>query len=591
MKKFYLLSLLVCLCSAVFGQNTVYIYASGAAGSYTSGGSDGFTRIDDDIISSAGDRGYGVFDLSGIPPGATITSCVIGYNVASVVGGGPASGCNTYAYAGDLSAITDPGILYTAMNSGTLINTGSYGTAPGNRTFTSNVTTTGFIQSHYTSGAPISICWTGGAARTYTITGESGIESTVSTHAPYLMITYTCAGLSPVAVTNISTFICPYTSFSLNGSATGAASYLWTGPAGYSTTVVNPTIADGIATSEVYTLTAYNAAGCSYSNTVLVPVHPRPYNYINVLNYTAFCFGDAAQLEAPVPFSITYNYQWYNNDTLITGATAANYAATITGDYKVVVTDMSTGCFDTTPVATHVFMLDGADVTLSPAGRFYLCPGNSTTITVNTNNVTTDINFQWQKNGVDITGANSNSYTTNTAGFYKCILYAVAPTCTATSQIDTVIVNGNPVPAISVSGAALTTAGTYTSYQWYLNTVAIPGATSSSIVPSSNGSYRVRVSDASSCSGYSAAFAYYTAGAGHLNIAGVSIWPNPAGNVLHIESPVTVKAVITGLEGRMQLEQANATDLDISRLANGVYIVTLYSADGARIAVQQVVKQ
>ena len=41
------------------------------------------------------------------------------------------------------------------------------------------------------------------------------------------------------------------------------------------------------------------------------------------------------------------------------------------------------------------------------------------------------------------------------------------------------------------------------------------------------------------------------------------IYPNPANDVLHIAAKQDVRAVITGIDGKMILEQAHAADMDI----------------------------
>src|ERR1700733_2038669 len=102
MKQVYFLLLLCCLGYTGFGQTTTTIYSTGVAGSYTSATGTSTTRTDGNInCTSTTERGYAVFNLSAIPPGSTITSCIIGYYVITYGGSGTASGWDVYGYPGN----------------------------------------------------------------------------------------------------------------------------------------------------------------------------------------------------------------------------------------------------------------------------------------------------------------------------------------------------------------------------------------------------------------------------------------------------------------------------------------------------------
>lgn len=234
MKKIYLLFLLSCISSAVFAQTTVTLYSTGAAGSFTTGSATSFgTRTDGAIVTTASgffsSRGYAVFDLGTLPPGITVTSCVIGFNDSGYNGTGTPSGWNTYGYAGDLSTVTVAATLYANMVAGTSLSTATYGTAPGDRTLASSAASVGFIQAQ--AGNKVSICWTGGGSRIYSIKGETGAAALTSppNHAPYLQITYTCAGVSGVSAVAAPSPVCAGSTVTLTGNATGASTYSWSG--------------------------------------------------------------------------------------------------------------------------------------------------------------------------------------------------------------------------------------------------------------------------------------------------------------------------------------------------------------------------
>jgi hypothetical protein len=80
---------------------------------------------------------------------------------------------------------------------------------------------------------------------------------------------------------------------------------------------------------------------------------------------------------------------------------------------------------------------------------------------------------------------------------------ASAAGCSAVSAPVHVIAHPAPVPSIAVAGATLTSTPE-AAYQWYQDSVAIPGATSMSLTVGASGSYGVAVVDSLGCAGRSA---------------------------------------------------------------------------------------
>src|SRR6202034_3868357 len=115
---------------------TINILSTGASNSYTTASATTFgggLRIDGTIGATSNTvRGYAVFNLSSIPAGAIITSCVIGFDVTTY-GGTTPSGWVTYGYAGNLSTVTVAATLFADMVTGTVLSNASYGTAVGNQ--------------------------------------------------------------------------------------------------------------------------------------------------------------------------------------------------------------------------------------------------------------------------------------------------------------------------------------------------------------------------------------------------------------------------------------------------------------------------
>ncbi len=87
-----------------------------------------------------------------------------------------------------------------------------------------------------------------------------------------------------------------------------------------------------LSLAEVATL--YNAVSCV-----------APIASITTQGNSTFCAGGSCTLNANAGNS--YTYQWYNNGTLINGATAITFTASQAGNYTVKVTDGLTSCFTT----------------------------------------------------------------------------------------------------------------------------------------------------------------------------------------------------------------------------------------------------
>lgn len=588
MKKTLLFLIAACTSILAFGQNTVDIYAASTVGSYVTGNSTNTTRTDNVIQSSIFRRGYAVFDLSSIPATAVVTSVELNFNLESVSAGG-GSGWTTCGYVGDLSSITTAGPLYAAMDPASLdtLYEDAYGTPVGNKTFPSDVRAENFVDANL--GSVITVVWTTRTFRQYTMTGETGTATTTGFHAPYLRITYNCPYVSGVMASGPAVAPCPNAAFSLSGSATGEiAGYQWTGPLGYTSTEASPTISTGLPSSATYTLAVTDTSGCTIKTTALATILPNPPTYLLTYTSTAFCNADSVILYAPVAAGNTY--QWYDGSTPIAGATDTAYISRNTGNYAVEITDAN-GCTDMTGVATPTVMLDTPAVT--PEDSLLLCMGDNGTLEVNTNGITSGLGFQWQKDGVDIPGALSNTHLASVSGVYRCMVTVTAGTCTATSKEVVVEVNDYPIPVVSYSGFVLSTSNIYAGYQWFLNTVAIPGATSASFVPTTAGNYRVRVVDLAGCIAFSTGYpvSIVSVGVSSINNISVRLFPNPTNGVLHIESPVPVDAVISSLDGKVVGEYNGASQINLHSLSAGIYVVNVYTKSGERILVEKLVKE
>ena len=139
--------------------------------------------------------------------------------------------------------------------------------------------------------------------------------------------------------------------------------------------------------------------------------------------------------------------QWQLNGATISGASAASYVATTSGNYVCVVTN-SCGSGTSNIIAVTVGVPFSSTITAS--GSTSLCTGGS--VTLNATPAGTGYTYQWRNNGVNMSGDTANSYIANAAGSYDVVIYNG---CTSVSNVIAVTVNPNPVPTATPTDTAI----------------------------------------------------------------------------------------------------------------------------------------
>ena len=296
--------------------------------------------------------------------------------------------------------------------------------------------------------------------------------------------------------------------FSVTATGTAPLSYQWqkdgvdiSAATGSSYTTPAATLADdgaqfsctvtndyGSASSDPATLTV-NAAGSSPSITV------QPENQ-SVTEGQSATFSITAIGTAPL------SYKWQKEGADISGATGASYttpattladdgaqfSCTVTNDYGSVVSNSATLTVNTTGSAPSI--------TVQPVDQS-VTEGQSASFSV-TATGNAPLSYQWQKDGADISGATSSSYTTpattlaDDGAQFLCIVtndYGSASSYPATLTVNAAgsapSISTQPVDQSVVEGQSatfsVTASGTAPlSYQWQKDGSDISGATSTS---------------------------------------------------------------------------------------------------------------
>lgn len=149
-------------------------------------------------------------------------------------------------------------------------------------------------------------------------------------------------------------------------------------------------------------------------------------------------------------------------------------------------------------------------------------------------------------------------------------------------------------PVITTNAFILGVQGTYATYQWIKDDLPVPGATGDTYQVIANGKYRVAVTNEDGCADTSEVYEvknYTDIGRSGDWAKQVLIYPNPATDILHVESPVAVRIVLTDIAGRVVRSPGSANYVSLKRLADGLYLLKVYDLQGKALAVEKIIKQ
>ncbi len=397
-------------------------------------------------------------------------------------------------------------------------------------------------------------------------------------------------GASTPVITNTGSVICsPGTAQFICSPSSNSFTYQWyrngnsiAGANLYSYTT-------GIAGT--YYCMVTNACGALVSNSSALSVLPGPIALISPPASLVICTPQSLLLSA-VPVSGA-SYQWYNGSSAINGAVDSVYAATSAGNYSVRVKQGACTSWSSTEVLTAS---SGVTAAVTTSGYPQICSGESFTMTATNSAAYT---YQWRKNGVNIAGATSHTYSTSTAGTYDVVVTNACNSLTVSGA--NLIVKNKPSAALTALGPVSfcagdsveiqTANGTGYTYNWKRNGSIIPGATSSSYMAKLQGAYKALVYSQYGCLKES----------GALNISvpcrsGDVMYSHPDFTFDLFPNPASGTATLTvyGAEDMRQLEiyardiTGRFVDMDIKILQDrmeltpplpGVYLITVIAGD------------
>jgi PKD repeat protein len=208
--------------------------------------------------------------------------------------------------------------------------------------------------------------------------------------------------------------------------------------------------------------------------------------------------------------------------------------------------------------------------------------GNDTTCTGSSSQLKSSYanSYLWLPNGQTNIQINANAtaiYTVTTKDVFGC--------ATTSDPVSIYILPPPPAPSITVSNDTLFSSAT-SGNQWYINNVAVPGATQQwFIMNGTNASYKVVVTDVlTGCSASSGAFLEVDDITNAL--ISLDVYPNPAGSHFSLDctSKINEEATINlnDITGRLVQSQKtklnkgkNKIPFQVANLESGVYIISV----------------
>ncbi len=370
-------------------------------------------------------------------------------------------------------------------------------------------------------------------------------------------VTVTVNQLPTVSANASATTICAGDAETLTGS--GAVSYVW-----------DNSVTDGVTfnpTSTVtYNVTGTDGNGCMNTASVLVNVNQLPAVSANASS-TSICMGDAETLTG----SGAVSYVWDNS---VTDGVSFNPTSTVT--YNVTGTD-GNGCMNTASVLVNVNQLPTVSANASSTS---ICMGDAETLTGGG-----AVSYVWDNNVTDGVSFNPTSTVT----------YNVTGTdgngCMNTASV---LVNVNTLPTVTYTETTLFSCVNWAPFSLATGTpvggvYSGIGVAGTNFDPAAAGSGTANVTytytDGNGCAGSASSALTVDACTGISTLTAstaIAVYPNPSNGVYNITISEPTQVTVYNALGQVVLIQevnANTTQIDLSKMMNGIYTLNAVTAN------------
>jgi hypothetical protein len=515
-----------------------------------------------------------------------------------------ASGGGTYAWSNALGSAAAVTVSPTTATTYTVTVTNNNCTATASQSVSVQSAPTAVINGASSVCAGSSITLTANGGNTYTWSNGGGTNAS-ATFSPTTTTTYTVTASLGAGCTATAT-----KTISIKQPTSGS----------YSQTVCfgQSVVFNGIsrATSGAYLDTLVNLAGCDSFLTLNLTVRPQITGSIA----RTVCFGGSTTFNGA---TLTQSGVFKDTLTSVTGCdsiltltftvrpriattisqpicngsaiTFNGQAITTAGTYLDTLTSVS-GCDSFITLNVTIAQATAATISKSACGS-YSFGGNTLTVSgtyldtipntsgcdsVITLNLT--INQSTASSMYD-TICNGDSYsfgsqTINQSGTFNRTITNAA----GCDSVITLHLFVRPAVAVtaSASGFNLSATAGFVAYQWKLNGSAISGANAQNYTAIANGTYTVEVTDANGCKGASNAVNVIGVGIENLSTIRLTIYPNPATDIITIKTDEQVTGVelFNTIGQKINVTTNAKQQINISDLAAGTYSLIIHTTNG-----------
>jgi hypothetical protein len=339
---------------------------------------------------------------------------------------------------------------------------------------------------------------------TYTFTVTYALGYSISTSTDVVV------NALPVANASSNSPVCAGSTISLTGGPDGMASYSWTGPNGFTSSLQNPSIPNAtLAMGGTYTLTVTNTGGCTDTTSTDVVVNAKPVTTAS--SNSPVCEGSTISLTGGPDGMASYSWTGPNGFTSnVQNPSIPDATSAMAGTYTLTVTS-SSGC---TGNAASTDVVVNAKPVATASSNSPVCVGSTLSLTGAPSGMAS---YSWTgPNGFTSNVQNPSipNATLAMAGTYTLTVTNTSG-CTGTDSTD-VVVNAKPVATASSNSPVYeTTTISLTgspdgmaSYSWtgpngFTSSLQSPTITNATLAMA--GTYTLTVTSTSSCTNSAAA--------------------------------------------------------------------------------------
>jgi hypothetical protein len=321
--------------------------------------------------------------------------------------------------------------------------------------------------------------------------------------------------LPTISITNNSgtnTLTCGTTAISV--TAGGGSSYSWSG--GNSTT----TAIDTLTTTGTYIVTGTGANGCSNTANIIIYRDITTPN-IQIINNSGTTLLSNEHPYIDVKATGGVSYSWSGGDSVLNAHNILTGAGTYT-----VTSIAANGCSGYKSIQIKQLSVRDSLTVGNDTG----CVGTSQSYSflATPTNAGSNPKYQWRINGNNA-GTNSSTFSPqslNNNDVVDVVITTLTTSVTATSNPIKIVLNPlPPTPTVIESGNVLSSSATLGN-QWYLNGIAIAGATSQFYTTTQPGLYYVEVTN-NGCSNTSSITKLVTGIDQYSTSNSITVYPNP----------------------------------------------------------------